>query len=202
MPAPPPRPDPATERRITAEREAAAAFVQASIREAFQALQQEEFDKADRAIAAASDQVGDDVASATRVERWRLMAAYARAYAGYRDKAFRSASAGREYEIDGKRIVVIEVSPANFTYRLSGRNYTVSRKTMSPVLEVGVVEAWFGADGRAANYLFVGTRWLCKVSPNHARARAAWQKAADGGENAAPLMALLDDPITQQPDGP
>jgi hypothetical protein len=143
-----------------------------------------------------------DADSAQRAERMRLLATYARGYARYRDRAFKSASSGRDYEIDGRRISVIEVTPSDFIYRLSGKNVTVSRKTMSPVLEVGVVESWFGADGRAANYLFLGARWLCKDRPNHARARAAWQKAADGGENAAPLMALLDDPITQQPDEP
>jgi hypothetical protein len=203
VPPPPPPPlDPEAERRMAAERARAVTFVNAALEDAFQSLQREEFDEADRAIEEASREVGDDVESATRVERWRLAAAYARAYVGYRDKAFRSAASGREYEIDGKRIVVIEVTPSTFVYRLSGRNVSVARKTMSPVLEVGVVEHWFGADGRAANYLFLGTKWLCKSPPNHTRARAAWQKAADGGENVAPLMALLDDPITQVPDGP
>lgn len=200
-PPPAPPPDPEAERRLVAERARATAFVNAALRDAFQSLQREEFDDADRAIEEASREIGDDVESATRVERWRLAAAYARAYVGYRDKAFRSAASGREYEIDGKRIVVIEVTPTTFVYRLSGKNYSVARKTMSPVLEVGVVEHWFGADGRAANYLFLGTKWLCKSPPNHTRARAAWQKAADGGENVAPLMALLDDPITKVPDG-
>lgn len=195
-----PQPDPESERRIAEQRARAAEFVNASLSDAFQALQREEFDAADRAIDAASREVGDDVEDATRVERWRLAAAYARAYVGFRDKAFQSAGSGREYEIDGKRIVVIEVTPSDFVYRLAGRNVSVSRKTMSPVLEIGVVENWFGGDGRAANYLFLGTRWLCKEPPNHTRARAAWQKAGDGGENVAPLMALLDDPITQHPD--
>lgn len=182
------------------ERARAAEFVNASLQEAFDALKREEFDTADRAIEAASQYARDDFEAGTRVERWRLLAAYARGYADFRTRAFRAASAGRDYEIDGRLIVVIEVTPTTFIYRLAGRNYTVARETMSPVLEVGVVEAWFGGGGKAANHLFLGARWLCKEPPNHTRARNAWQKAADEGEDAAPLMALLDDPITQQPD--
>ncbi len=199
-PPTPSEPDPETERRVAEERARAAEFVNSSLQDAFDALKREEFDKADRAIEAASQYARDDFDAGTRVERWRLLAAYARGYADYRARAFRAASAGRDYEIDGRLIVVIEVTPANFTYRLAGRNYTVARKTMSPVLEVGVVEAWFAGGAKAANHFFLGARWLCKEPPNLTRARTAWQKAADGGEDAAPLMALLEDPITQQPD--
>jgi hypothetical protein len=199
-PPPPSEPDPETKRRIAEERARAAEFVNSSLQDAFDALKREDFDKADRAIEAASQYARDDFEAGTRVERWRLLAAYARGYADFRTRAFRAASAGRDYEIDGRLIVVIEVSPTDFTYRLAGRNYTVARKTMSPVLEVGVVEAWFAGGAKAANHFFLGARWLCKEPPNLTRARTAWQKAADGGEDAAPLMALLDDPITQEPD--
>lgn len=199
---PPPTQDPETEHRTSEERARMTQRVEASLRKAFDALMEEEFDAAGTSLAAAAQDAGDDLDIANRVERWRLLADYARGYSTFRARAFKSASSGREYEIDGKRIVVIEVTAKDFTYRFQGKNKTFSRKSMPPVLEVGLVEAWFGGDGRAANYLFLGARWLCKEKPNHERARAAWQKAADGGENVSPLLALLDDPIMQQPDEP
>ncbi len=193
--------DPEAERRVAAERARIAELVSTSMDDAYRALQRGEFDAADRTLASVAKQVGDDVEAATRIERWRFLATYARAYSDYRDKAFQAANSGREYEIDDRRLVVVEVTPTKFIYRVSGRNVEMPRDRLSPRIEMTVVETWFAADGRASNHLFLGTRWLCFDPPDTRRARAAWQKAGDGGENVSPLMALLDDPVIRQTDG-
>jgi hypothetical protein len=185
-------------RRAEQERIRMQGSLDTSIGEAYAALQRGEFDTADRAIAAAVNQVGDDVAAATRLERWRLFVTYAREFIGYRDQAFAAAQAGRDYTIDGKTFALIEITPEMFIYRLAGRNERVPRERLNPRIELAVVEKWFAADGRPANHLFLGARWLCLDPPNLSRARAEWRIAGDGGEEVAPLLALIDDPVIRR----
>lgn len=199
--APPPEapmPDPEAEERMAAERARIAEVVSEAIDDAYKALQRGEFDTADRIIESASKDVGDDAELATRIERWRLLASYASAFEEYREKAFASANSGREYEIDGRRVAIIEITPTMFIYRLEGKNVRKPRDEVHPRLEMAVVEKWFEGDGRATNFIFMGARWLCQDPPNVKRARAAWQKARDGGEDVSALLALLDDPIVRR----
>ncbi len=189
------------EERRRADEQARARMAEAvekQLREAYAAIQRGEFDTAQQAIAAASNQVGDDVNTATRVQNWDLFARYAREFPGYRDRAFAAASAGREYELDGKKFVVVEITPELFIYKVSGKNERVPRDAVDPRMTLAIVEAWFAADGRAANHLFLGAHWLSLSPPDTRRARAEWRIAGDGGENVAPLMALLDDPVIRQ----
>jgi hypothetical protein len=169
-----------------------------SLGDAFKALQRGEFDTADRAIKAADSHVGDDVEAATRIERWRLLATYAREFTKFRDQAIAAANAGREFQVDGKPFSVIEITPDMFIYKQAGKIERVPRERVDPRIELAVVEGWFEADGRAANHLFLGTRWLCLDPPNASRARAEWRKAGDGGEQVDPLNALLEDPVIRR----
>lgn len=169
-----------------------------ALRDAYAALQRGEFDTADRMIAAAGNHVGDDVEGATRIERWRLLATYAREFVKFRDQAYTAANAGREYAVDGKPFAIIEITPDKFVYKLAGKIERASRETVDPRIAMAVVEGWFEADGRAANHLFLGAQWLCLDPPNSARAKAEWRKAGDGGEQVEPLMALLDDPVIRR----
>jgi hypothetical protein len=169
-----------------------------SLGDAFKALQRGEFDTADRAIKAADSHVGDDVEAATRIERWRLLATYAREFTKFRDRAIAAANAGREFQVDGKPFSVIEITPDMFIYKQAGKIERVPRERVDPRIELAVVEGWFEADGRAANHLFLGTRWLCLDPPNASRARAEWRKAGDGGEQVDPLNALLEDPVIRR----
>ena len=166
--------------------------------EVFTALQRGEFDTADRTIKASVDLVGDDVEAATRIERWRLLATYAREFVGFREQAIAAANAGRDYEVEGTRFAVIEITPELFVYKLAGKIERVPRDQVNPKIELAVVEGWFAADGRASNHLFLGARWLCLDPPNLQRARREWQIAGDGGEQVAPLTALLDDPVVRR----
>lgn len=169
-----------------------------SLGEAFKALQRGEFDTADRTIKAAEPLVGDDVEAATRIERWRLLATYAREFVRFREQAIAAANAGGDYEVDGKRFAVIEITPEMFVYKAAGAINRVPRDQVNPRIELAVVEGWFAADGRAANHLFLGARWLCLDPPNLQQARREWQIAGDGGEQVAPLNALLDDPVVRR----
>jgi len=196
-----PMPDPEAERRMAAERDRIAEVVSAALDDAYHALQRGEFDTADRVIESASKDVGDDAELATRIERWRLLASYASAFEEHREKAFASANSGREYEIDGRLIAIIEITPTMFIYRLEGKNVRKPRDEVHPRVEMAVVEKWFEGDGRATNFIFMGARWLCFSPPNVKRARDAWQKARDGGEDVSALLALLDDPIVRRAEG-
>jgi hypothetical protein len=169
-----------------------------SLGDAFKALQRGEFDTADRAIKAADSHVGDDVEAATRIERWRLLATYAREFNKFREQAIAAANAGREFQVDGKPFSVIEITPDMFIYKQAGKIERVPRERVDPRIELAVVEGWFEADGRAANHLFLGARWLCLDPPNPSRARAEWRIAGDGGEQVAPLNALLEDPVIRR----
>jgi hypothetical protein len=169
-----------------------------SLGDAFKALQRGEFDTADRAIAAAGNHVGDDVEAATRIERWRLLATYAREFTTFREQAIAAANAGREFQVDGKPFAVVEITPEMFIYKQAGKMERVPRERVDPRIELAVVEGWFEADGRAANHLFLGARWLCLDPPNPSRARAEWRIAGDGGEQVAPLNALLEDPVIRR----
>jgi hypothetical protein len=169
-----------------------------SLGDAFKALQRGEFDTADRTIKAAESHVGDDVEAATRIERWRLLATYAREFVGFREQAITAANAGREFQVDGKPFAVVEITPDMFIYKLAGKMERVPRERVDPRIELAVVEGWFEADGRAANHLFLGARWLCLDPPNPSRARAEWRIAGDGGEQVGPLNALLEDPVIRR----
>lgn len=175
--------------------------VATAVRDAYAALQRGEYDTADRAIRSAADQVGDDVEAATRIERWRLLATYARAFEGYRDQAFKAASAGREYQAEGRTFSVIEINPELFIYKMAGKIERVPREQVDPRIALAVVETWFAADGRAANHLFLGAQALCLDPPDTRRARAEWQIAGQGGEQVAALVALLDDPVVRRAGG-
>jgi hypothetical protein len=181
-----------------AERAGIAAAVNDALAKAYEALCGEDFDAADRLLAAAEKDVGNDVEAATRVQRWQLLAGYAREFTRFRGEAFASAHAGREYEVDREVVSIIEITPDLFIYKKAGRIERVPRGEVDRRLEMAIVETWFAGDGRAANHLFLGAGWLCHDPPAVRRARAEWQIAGAGGEQVAPLLALLDDPVLRQ----
>ncbi len=182
----------------TVEQPGIAAAVNDTVDRAYQALQRQDFDTADRLLATAEKDVGDDVEAATRVQRWQLLAGYAREFTRFRGEAFAAANAGREYEVDGEVIAMIEITPDLFIYKQAGRIERVPRGEVDRRLEMAIVETWVAGDGRAANHLFLGAGWFCHDPPALRRARAEWQIAGAGGEQVAPLIALLDDPVLRQ----
>lgn len=181
-----------------AERQRQSHQLDVALGEAYRAIQRQEFDTAIPAIDGAANQVGDDADAAARVERWRLFADYAKEYSSYQQQAFVAANAGREYEAGGVRFSVVEITPERFVYKVGGRIERRSPAAVDPRITMAIVEAWFAADGRAANHLFLGARWLSLDPPEIARAQEEWEIAGSGGEAAAPLLELLQDPVIQR----
>jgi len=199
MPAAPPSASAAEmpDQRLQAERARLAKAFDEAIRETYAALKDHRFAVADRAITRADQHAGDDLEAARRLERWRLLATYARQFVDFREQAFAAANAGREFEAGGVRFSIIEITPDLFIYKSEGEIRRVPRVGVDPMIEMAVVGTWFERDGRAANHLFLGAGWLCRERPNLRRTQAEWRTAGDGGENVGPLLALLDDPAVR-----
>lgn len=133
--------------------------------------------------------------SRERVERWAELITFAEGFAGYRDQALATVKAGAEYDVDGKKVGVVEIDDDKFIYRYAGKNKTVSRDRIPGAILLTIVTTWF--DAKAANDLFIGAYHATKDEPDLDKARAAWQQAEAGGADASLLLPLLDDPILQ-----
>lgn len=167
------------------------------LREAYAALQREDFATADRALAEGAARAAGHRDTNNRVTRWKLLASYARKYVPLREGAFQAANQGREYELDGEPFSVIEIGPDTAVYRQDGAPHRVPRTALDPRIEMAIVEKWFEGDGRAANHIYCGVRWLCCAPPRLERCQAEWRIAAERGAPVAPLLPLLDDPVVK-----
>ena len=131
-----------------------------------------------------------------RVSDWQTLAQYAREFAGYREKAIAGVRPGDEYDVNGKKVGVVEIDDKKFIYRFQGRNKTTPRNKIPAAIAMAIVTKWF--DARPANHLFLGAHHATKPEPDLAKARDQWEKAEKGGINAEPLLRLLDDPLLQE----
>ena len=170
--------------------------VEPLIRDAYGAIQREDFAAADRALAEGERLAARHLDANTRVRRWQLFAEYARKYVKLREDAFKAANQGREYEVDGEPFAVIEITPTEFIYLHKNRDRRrVPRAAVDPRIEMAIVGTWLRADGRPANHIYLGTRWLCFRPHAPERCRAEWQTAANRGAPVEQLLPLLDDPV-------
>lgn len=197
-PPPPPPPTPPPPPPVDVER--VRSLVGAAIAEAYAAIRDGDFEDAQRKLNSVADTALDDQEATDRLQRWKQFATYATAYPRYRDKALASAAATTAtYDMGGRKIAVVEFTAGEFIYRDSrrpGQNQRVARDAIPPDIERVLVEQWFANDGRAANHLFLGAAALSGRSPDPARARRAWEAAAEGNEpDGRLLLRLLDDPI-------
>lgn len=191
-PSAPPQPDPRARAR-------AVAGVDQSLRAAYEAIRADEFDTADRQVAGAARLAADDDDLADRVTYWRQFARYARQAAGYREKALNAANAGGDYSVGNRRIAVVESTPQRFVYRAAGRNVPISPRADVPgPIVTAILRAWFAADGRPANHIFLGTHLLARREPNVRLATAEWNRARELGEDVSNLEPLLKDPVIRE----
>lgn len=203
VPAPTPMPEPAPEPAPPAvDVEAVRAEVGAAITKAFAAIRSQDFRGAKRALDGIVSRALDDQQATDRVQRWQQFVTYAQAYPDYRDKALASAaSTAATYDFGGRQIGVVEITDDEFIYRDSrrpGRNLHAPRDAIPPDIEQGLVRAWFAADGRAANHLFLGAAALARREPDLGVARREWQAAAAGGEpDGRLLLGILEDPVVR-----
>jgi hypothetical protein len=197
VPAPVPEPSPEPVPQPTPAPDPRPAIpVDPLLRDAFAALQRQRFDAADEAIAAAAATAAADAPLLGRVAQWKLLATYARGFAGFREEALKTLASGQEFDVNGKKIGIVEIDAEKIVYRSAGRNRTVPRDRIPAGILLSIVTTWF--DGRPANDLYLGAFHSTKAEPDLAKARAAWERAAAGGAAAAELMPLLEDPLILQ----
>jgi hypothetical protein len=177
------------------EPSATAVAVERSLRDAHRALRDRDADAAARALDAAAAAADTDADLASRVERWRLLADYARQLVDHREQALADANRGREYQVGDRTIVIVEIDSRTVAYLEAGRTKRRPRKSLPRDIERAILTQWFATDGRAANHIFIGVDQLLDEHPNLADVRAEWQAALEGEPETTSLLPLLDDPI-------
>jgi len=186
--------------RERADRERlAAAAVDRALAATLAALRRSDGPAARESVDAASDAVGDDAALRSRVDRWRLLVDYAAQLDTHRRQASASAAKGREYEIGGRTIGIVELTPESYAYQAAGTIKRGPRTALPRPIERAILEAWFAGDGRAANHIFLGIDRLLEPRPDLAGVRREWDTALRGEPATAPLMPLLEDPLFGAP---
>jgi hypothetical protein len=197
--SPTPQPPPAPQQPDPRARARAVAGVDQALRAAYEAIRADDFDTADRQVAAAARLAAHHDDLADRVTCWRQFVRYARQAAGYREKALNAANAGGDYNVGNRRIAVVESTPQRFVYHAAGRNVPISPRADVPVpIVTAILRAWFAADGRPGNHVFLGTHLLARREPNTRLAAAEWNRARERGEDVSNLEPLLKDPIIQE----
>ena len=139
-------------------------------------------------------------ASRERVERWTELVTFAQGFADYRNQALATVAPGVEFDIDGKKIIVVEIDDEKFIYRYAGKNKTTPRNRIPGGILMAIVTGWF--DEKPANDLFIGAYHATKEEPDFDKARECWERAASRGADASLLLPLLDDPLLAGPESP
>jgi hypothetical protein len=172
------------------------AQLDATLAEALEALQRQEYDTVTTLLAAASKQAGGRAsgsAASQRLDSWQQLAVYSRGFMDYRQQALAAVKSGDEYDVKNQKVGVVEVDADTFKYRSAGGNKTVPRDKIPAGIVLAIVMQWF--DENPANDLYLGAYHLSKPEPDLPRAREHWEKAQAGGADASGLMPLLNDPV-------
>jgi hypothetical protein len=172
------------------------AQLDATLAEALEALQRQEYDSVTTLLAAASKKTGGRAhgsAASQRLDSWQQLAVYSKGFMDYRQQALAAVKSGDEYDVKNQKVGVVEVDADTFKYRSSGGNKTVPRDKIPAGIVLAIVMQWF--DENPANDLYLGAYHLSKPEPDLPRAREHWEKAQAGGADASGLMPLLDDPV-------
>jgi hypothetical protein len=181
---------------MTGDKAEDTAQLDATLAEALEALQRQEYDTVTTLLAAASKQTGGRTsgsAASQRLDSWQQLAVYSRGFVDYRRQALAAVKPGDEYDVKNQKVGVVEVDADTFKYRSAGGNKTVPRDKIPAGIVLAIVMQWF--DENPANDLYLGAYHLSKPEPDLPRAREHWEKAQAGGADASGLMPLLDDPV-------
>jgi len=191
--------DPMTDDPITANPPAEDAEgeneIEGAVTGALAALRLGDFDTADALLASALEG-GRNLPAKRRVSDWQTLARYAREFAGFRETAIAAVKPGNEFDVNGKKVAVVEIDDKKFIYRFQGRNKSIPRNRIPSGIALAIVTTWF--DERPDNHLFLGAHHATKPEPDLAKARDHWERAEKGGINAEPLLRLLGDPALQE----
>jgi len=169
--------------------------IEGAVTGALAALRLGDFDTADALLASALEG-GRNLPAKRRVSDWQTLAQYAREFAGFREKAIAAVKSGDEFDVNGKKVGVVEIDDKKFIYRFQGRNKSIPRNKIPSGITLAIVTTWF--DERPDNHLFLGACHATKPEPDLAKARDHWERAEKGGINAEPLLRLLDDPALRE----
>lgn len=196
-PQPPAKPEVASEPEAAAPpAETPAADVEGLLKEAFEAMQRQEFESAQTAIQAAREGTANRSLK-ERIASFKELAYYAEKFYEYREKALAALRAGIEYKIPTatgvREIAIVEITDKVVIYREAGRNSRWPRNKIPTAVLTHIVREWF--DKRPENHLFLGAYFATKPEPDLANARSAWMTAKAGGADASSLLPLLDDPL-------
>ncbi|MFM8702903.1 MAG: hypothetical protein ACKOHG_03385 [Planctomycetia bacterium] len=132
-------------------------------------------------------------AARKRVAGWQALETYRKGFLEYRTQALAAIKQGDEYDVEDRRIAVVEVDDEVFKYLEDGKTNTLPRAKLPAGLVLAIVTSWF--DARPANDLYLGAYHFTKQEPNAGLAREHWEKAQAGGADASSLLPLLDDPV-------
>jgi hypothetical protein len=193
QPEPPPEPAPEPEPPPPAEDPTK---IEAALRRVAESLRASDFAAATAAAKAAAA-AAQTKASRERVERWTELTTFAEGFADYRTQALATVTPGVEFDIDGKKIIVVEIDDEKFIYRFAGKNRTTPRNRIPGGILMAIVKGWF--DEKPANDLFIGAYHATKEEPDLDQARASWERASARGADASLLLPLLDDPLLAAP---
>jgi hypothetical protein len=198
-PAPKPEPEPPLTPQEFSARDRKA--LERHLKDAYAALRESDFQKADEFLEAARAIAAQDEPSADRVARWNRLAMYARKFPGLRDEALKN-SGDNEIELDGGRLIgIIEINADRVIYRERGRTERVPRDRLPDDILLAIMQQWFNAAAQPGNHIYLGVFHVLRKEPDLASARGEWQLAAFGGEQeGTALQPLLTDPIIKSGD--
>ena len=172
--------------------EDSAAAINLLLTEVLVALQKQQFDAAELAVKAADKKTGGGPAE-KRVRSWDSLVTYAKGFADYRSQALATVKPGQEYDIDGKKVGIIEIDADKFIYRHAGKSTTVPGDRIPGGILMAIITEWF--DDNPANNLYLGAYHATKGEPDLEKARSCWQLAGARGADASDLLPLLKDPV-------
>jgi hypothetical protein len=152
------------------------------------------------ALEAAARIAAPDADAAARVARWELLETYAAMFRTHRDRALAAAAQGRDYEIDGRVIAVIDVDDQQIVYRDKGRNERVPRDEIPEWLVLAIVEGWYAGNPQPGNAMSLGSYHATKSPSDRQAAREQWTQAMFAGEpTGRALLDVLKDPLLDDP---
>jgi len=166
------------------------------VREAFKAIQKQEFDGARIALGAAR-KAASTAAMKDRITSFEELSDCAEKFFEYREQALAAVRSGIEYDIPTKqgsrKIAIVEINDDELVFREAGKRDRWSRDKIPAAVLTHIVREWF--DARPENQLFLGAYFATKPEPDLPAAREEWAAAQAGGADAAGLLQLLDDPV-------
>jgi hypothetical protein len=168
------------------------AKIDKGVKTCLEALMRKEFDTAARALKPL-EEIATEKREADRIAGWQQLVEYSKGFLDYRDQAIDAMKSGDEYDVNGKKIAIVEVNDTEVVIRVTGMEKRWDRGSLPTAVELAIVTSWF--DANPANMLYLGASYIARPEPDLEKAKEHWSKAMIGGANASLLLPLLDEPV-------